>query len=88
MSDLFQELEEIFDQRMEELLSFVKQLEGQSGNQSCSQSGGSRPVDDRQPSSSSDFSNSSNSSSPLSDSIDSLRESVASLITPPLKLAP
>ncbi len=70
MSDLFQDLEEIFDQRVEELLSFVRQLDGQSGQSGHSgqfgQSGSSSPFD------------------LPPNPIDSLRESVTSLLTNPL----
>ena len=77
MSDLFQDLEEIFDQRMEELLSFVKQLDGQSGggfwldtNARTAANSGSHPPA---------------SNPPASNPIDSLRDSVASMIaTPPV----
>ena len=77
MSDLFQDLEEIFDQRMEELLSFVKQLDGQSGggfwldtNSRTAANSGSHPPA---------------SNPPASNPIDSLRDSVASMIaTPPV----
>ena len=72
MSDLFQELEEIFDQRMEELLSFVRQMDGQSGwpNQPPNQRPNQPPSANPAP------------PQPVNP-IDSLRESVANIITPP-----
>ncbi len=78
MSDLFQDLEEMFDQRMEELLSFVRQLDGPSGGLS----GG---LSDYPSNYQSDYPpNNPSGSSTATNPIDSLRESVASLLTHPV----
>ncbi len=74
MSDLFQDLEEMFDQRMEELLSFVRQLDGPSGG-----------LSDYPSNYQSDYPPNNPSGSPTATNpIDSLRESVASLLTHPV----